>query len=33
VWLSMLEVMESYTPDELLNLKAAARQFLGGGVV
>jgi Transposase DDE domain len=33
VWLSMLEVMDSYTPDELLNLKAAARRFLGGGVV
>jgi Transposase DDE domain len=33
VWLSMLEVMDSYTPDKLLNLKAAARQFLGGGVV
>jgi hypothetical protein len=33
VWLSMLEVMESYSPDELLNLKAAARQFLSGGVV
>jgi hypothetical protein len=33
VWLSMLEVMDSYTPDELLNLKAAARQLLGGGLV
>jgi Transposase DDE domain len=30
VWLSMLEVMDAYTPNELQNLKAAARQFLGG---
>lgn len=29
VFLSMLEVMEAYSPDELDALKATARQFLG----
>jgi hypothetical protein len=29
VWLSMLEVMDSYSVDELSNLKTAARQFFG----
>jgi hypothetical protein len=33
IWLSMLEVMEAYTPDELFNLKTAARQFFGSELV
>jgi hypothetical protein len=29
VWLSMPEVMDSYSVDELSNFKTAARQFFG----
>lgn len=30
VWLSMLEVLDSYAPDELLRLKNTSRSFFGG---
>jgi hypothetical protein len=33
VRLSMLEVMQTYTPDELFSLKNTARQFFGGELV
>jgi hypothetical protein len=32
VWLSMLEILDAHTPEELAGLKTTAMQFLGKGV-